>query len=147
MDKYTKAVLAVVAAILLSGCETVSMAERSNFSICDMYNDSTTTPTGNRIILGVMSLGFNEIGESLGKPMQREDALEEMQKRNITDCSPEGQAHFECSKLYSDTSSADYKSCFLATSKAVEARTSHRHKKSSKAGAVAGATAGAVLAR
>ena len=146
MDKYTKAVLAVVGAILLSGCETVPMAERSNFSICDTYNDSQTTPTKSRIILGVMSLGFNEIGESIGKPLQRADALEEMQKRNITDCSPEGQAHFECSKLYSDTSSSHYKTCFLATSKAVEARTSNRHKESSEAGAVTGATAG-VLAR
>jgi hypothetical protein len=146
MDKYTKAVLAVVVAILLPGCETLSMADRSNFSVCDMYNDSTTMPTGNRIILGIMTLGSNEIGESIIKPMQREDALEEMQKRNITDCSPEGQAHFECSKLYSDTTSADYKTCFLATSKAVEARTSSRHKESSKAGAAGGATAG-VLAR
>ena len=114
-------IVSLLSMFVLVGCNTIPLAQRDTYGVCKQYIDTQPYSAAERVALGVFTLGMSELGMASDRA-ENEEALLEMKRRNISDCSAVGQAKYECGKIYSDTESKEFQACVLSTSNAVSGR-------------------------
>jgi hypothetical protein len=112
---------AVLVMLLLTGCETIPIAKQDTYDICKSRANVLPPPTDERVAMGVLTLGLSELAVASDKSdLQKIES--EMTKRGLNDCSAEGQARYECSKLYGEQKSKEFQSCVLSMKNSITAR-------------------------
>jgi len=107
---------------MVVGCASSPNVQRlDTYELCNEYQSNQATPTGERVFIGLITLGLSEL-DMASMEDRREEAKSEMTYRKITDCSAIGQAKYECSTILSDVESKEFQLCVLSTSNSISAR-------------------------
>jgi len=132
--------LTLFAAALLVSCKTIPLSQVDTYGVCKQYAKNLPDSMGDRVAYGILTLGLSELVVA-EQATELKKIEKELRRRNLNDCSPNGQATYECSRIYSDRFSEAYQSCVLSNTNSINARIA-----SDKAAEMASAAASAALA-
>ena len=115
--------LLAISILVMSGCSSIDLATVDNFGLCKEHADNQPISTSHRVGLAAATFGFSELGMLFDKSDEELSKVElEMRSRGMTDCSPKGLAQFECSKIFGETVSSEFKSCVMSNTNSIIAR-------------------------